>query len=649
MKDTHHSNCSAIMSSSSEAMEACVSPTSNPAKIQWSKTPGTQVFPLQPVRDSLVQSEWQPPAKGPGVLRIGDAPSDAHDATEPEGVARPGENAMGGTSDLPEKKPVCDIRVEHSEMPMPPQSKSIPRKFWKHTESENLRVGPKSHLSEETTTPSHQLQRPSSFKCNSGHLLPEEEQSVQSAFREYRKPLLPYTPVSAVNEPSRAEGSAISSGQNQRKPSNLSEIERQRGPLKKRHINYHVLDLSTKRPKVQGVGNPENLLAPSGGDSSSCSQDRPLPTQQASVDQERLCMTLKEEPSPTHLEAAKQEIPMPEAGLCRMPAPDMSDRKLNFVGFTSNLDQKQRLASPSAMHQLAHHAVGSPEVSNANQPGNLVPVLPSTEFVSQWVLHVTQNSDVYAPQHLQARTAPDSESGRSSTSEVSYQGSVPSSPTYRHPGRGPTSSKSAAPKVEKPYACEHCSSTFKHRHHVVRHMRAHNGERPFHCEHCGAAFARKCVLTNHRRTHTGEKPYICSECGDTFSRKHHLVIHQRTHSGEKPYRCRDCGAAFARSHHVNRHRRTHEKEAEMDAQTARLTSSSDKANNQLPTMVSLAQSGTSLDPELELKSSLPRVVTPPADTTTVKTINNPNEQNTKCISENTISTREETTKLTSAT
>nr|XP_054771440.1 zinc finger protein 777-like [Lytechinus pictus] len=109
----------------------------------------------------------------------------------------------------------------------------------------------------------------------------------------------------------------------------------------------------------------------------------------------------------------------------------------------------------------------------------------------------------------------------------------------------------------KMFTCPQCGATFKHRHHVVRHMRAHTGEKPFRCEECGAMFARKCILTNHIRTHTGEKPYVCGECGDAFSRKHHLVIHRRTHTGEKPYVCPFCPTAFARSHHLNRHLKTH--------------------------------------------------------------------------------------------
>ncbi|XP_033117930.1 early growth response protein 1-A-like [Anneissia japonica] len=116
----------------------------------------------------------------------------------------------------------------------------------------------------------------------------------------------------------------------------------------------------------------------------------------------------------------------------------------------------------------------------------------------------------------------------------------------------------------KMYQCQLCNVMFKHRHHVVRHMRSHTGEKPFHCQECGARFARKCILTNHMRVHTGEKPFICRECGDMFSRKHHLVIHVRTHTGEKPYCCGKCGAAFSRSHHLGRHMKTHETKQGLD-------------------------------------------------------------------------------------
>ncbi|XP_071950279.1 uncharacterized protein [Antedon mediterranea] len=116
----------------------------------------------------------------------------------------------------------------------------------------------------------------------------------------------------------------------------------------------------------------------------------------------------------------------------------------------------------------------------------------------------------------------------------------------------------------KMYQCQLCNVMFKHRHHVVRHMRSHTGEKPFQCQECGARFARKCILTNHMRVHTGEKPFICRECGDMFSRKHHLVIHVRTHTGEKPYCCGKCGAAFSRSHHLGRHMKTHEPKRGID-------------------------------------------------------------------------------------
>ena len=137
----------------------------------------------------------------------------------------------------------------------------------------------------------------------------------------------------------------------------------------------------------------------------------------------------------------------------------------------------------------------------------------------------------------------------------SFHPTAASPPFYQKPEL--ISKLSSSTSVAKLFKCQQCGATFKHRHHVVRHMRAHTGEKPFRCDECGAMFARKCILTNHIRTHTGEKPYVCGECGDAFSRKHHLVIHRRTHTGEKPYVCSICATAFARSHHLNRHLKTH--------------------------------------------------------------------------------------------
>ncbi|XP_038050882.1 uncharacterized protein LOC119724033, partial [Patiria miniata] len=667
MKDTFHPSYPSNMYSSSKAMEACVSPTSTPTKIQWIKTPCIRPSQGLPAQDNLTKPDWQPPVKGPGIIQIGDAPSDVQGATEPEGVAIPVANVVGCASDLLEKRSVCDIKAAHGVIATAPQtslagcsgvsqedcryqkspdSEHVLKQFWPHSVSETVRSGTKKYLSEETKILSHQLQPPLNNKCNTDMSLPKEEtNSVHITFHKNHKPILPGTSVDPIHKPWKAEGTVTGAGVCQTRHSNLSDIERQRGPIKKRHINFQsdALDLSTKKAKVERVMSPEGLeVSPDG----SCIKMQSISSHQVLMDHEGISVTLKQEPHLTNTAATKQETSLPQANKF-MPTPDARDRKRNMTGNISNLDQKQLLTNPTAIsgNQLEWQSYEISENDNAYSARNLVPVLPSQEFVRQWVMHVTQSSDVFATQNLKAKVSQDAELRHSPTSVASYQGSVSSSPTFHNPGRASTLSTSTVTKMVKPYACEHCSSTFKHRHHVVRHMRAHSGERPFRCDHCSATFARKCVLTNHRRTHTGEKPYICSECGDTFSRKHHLVIHQRTHSGEKPYRCRDCGAAFARSHHVNRHRKTHEKEAEVDAQIQWLESNVRGLNHTLPTMVSLGHSGASLDHDLESKPSLSHEVTPPVVKTTVEMIKSHKVQHT----ESTVSTHKDEIMVNSVT
>lgn len=43
------------------------------------------------------------------------------------------------------------------------------------------------------------------------------------------------------------------------------------------------------------------------------------------------------------------------------------------------------------------------------------------------------------------------------------------------------------------------------------------GQRPFPCDLCGKSFKHKHHLTEHRRLHTGEKPFECAKCGKRFS------------------------------------------------------------------------------------------------------------------------------------
>ncbi|ORX88591.1 hypothetical protein K493DRAFT_200764, partial [Basidiobolus meristosporus CBS 931.73] len=47
------------------------------------------------------------------------------------------------------------------------------------------------------------------------------------------------------------------------------------------------------------------------------------------------------------------------------------------------------------------------------------------------------------------------------------------------------------------FLCILCSSTFKFKHDMERHIRRHTGENPYPCTHCAQGFYRSDTLTNH--------------------------------------------------------------------------------------------------------------------------------------------------------
>ncbi|XP_076437370.1 uncharacterized protein LOC143276637 [Babylonia areolata] len=135
---------------------------------------------------------------------------------------------------------------------------------------------------------------------------------------------------------------------------------------------------------------------------------------------------------------------------------------------------------------------------------------------------------------------------------------------------------------ERPFSCEQCSNTYKHKADLRQHILAghmgkrphvcdvcqkaftekrslkdhkliHQGIKPHRCSTCGKAFTQSSSLTNHMRTHTGDRPWVCQHCGKDFTDQSSFNRHQRIHTGEKPFRCEHCPCAFARSEQLKKH------------------------------------------------------------------------------------------------
>ncbi|KQK81464.1 zinc finger E-box-binding homeobox 1 [Amazona aestiva] len=60
-----------------------------------------------------------------------------------------------------------------------------------------------------------------------------------------------------------------------------------------------------------------------------------------------------------------------------------------------------------------------------------------------------------------------------------------------------------------------------------------------------------------RKTENGmyacKRPHECGICKKAFKHKHHLIEHMRLHSGEKPYQCDKCGKRFSHSGSYSQH------------------------------------------------------------------------------------------------
>ncbi|XP_078528693.1 uncharacterized protein LOC144806136 [Lissotriton helveticus] len=112
-------------------------------------------------------------------------------------------------------------------------------------------------------------------------------------------------------------------------------------------------------------------------------------------------------------------------------------------------------------------------------------------------------------------------------------------------------------KGERPFHCNVCEKSFTQKGNLLQHQSVHTGEKPYHCTVCSKPFSQKAHLVMHQRTHTGERPYHCTVCSKRFSQKATLVRHQSVHTGERPYHCTVCSKSFDLKASLVRHQRTH--------------------------------------------------------------------------------------------
>lgn len=134
----------------------------------------------------------------------------------------------------------------------------------------------------------------------------------------------------------------------------------------------------------------------------------------------------------------------------------------------------------------------------------------------------------------------------------------------KFPNKTKLNRHSAIHSKDRPYVCELCSSAFKLREGLSKHMKRHNGTyaKPHQCSVCSLKFDSRDRLSIHMMGHDGIKPHACQYCDRAYTLKSDLVKHlQKNHLGNAIYRCTfiDCTEAFRLKVELSEHYRDHAK------------------------------------------------------------------------------------------
>lgn len=109
---------------------------------------------------------------------------------------------------------------------------------------------------------------------------------------------------------------------------------------------------------------------------------------------------------------------------------------------------------------------------------------------------------------------------------------------------------------EKKHACTRCTSRFKMRGDLLRHVKTvHEGKKMFTCETCGKAFGHSGHLNRHiSSVHLRQRRFKCEYCGFQFFQASHLQSHiGHIHNGKKPFECKKCGLRVLTENELKKH------------------------------------------------------------------------------------------------
>ena len=113
-------------------------------------------------------------------------------------------------------------------------------------------------------------------------------------------------------------------------------------------------------------------------------------------------------------------------------------------------------------------------------------------------------------------------------------------------------------KDSRPFACDLCSSSFKYKSQLDKHKITHQDLRPFACDICSSRFKSKGNLDKHLSTHKDSRPFACNLCSSSFKWKGNLTAHMVTHQDSRPFSCDMCASSYKLKGTLDRHKKTHQ-------------------------------------------------------------------------------------------